>query len=93
MDAAQIQQKVIQVIAANSRFTEDRIKQLYQPPELDPGLDRFIPATKKTRLANKLKREMNCVKSTELTNLLYVTITTLGQLIKKVRSYCETPNI
>lgn len=93
MTAQEIQRKVILVVAANSEFTIQQIEALFSPPEKDPNLDKFISPSKKARLATSLKREMACVKSTELTNLLFTSITTLGQLIKKVRSFCETPNL
>ena len=82
---------IIHVVAANSRFTAQRIYQMYQPLDgLDPNLDRFIPPSKKAMLATKLEREMDCIQSTKLTNQLYTSILTLGQLIKQISLWCET---
>lgn len=88
MTIEQIRYKVFLVIAANSEYTIKRIDAMYDLPLNDPTLDTFVAPGAKARLARALKRELPCVKSTELTNQLYVTVKTLSQLIKQITIYC-----
>jgi hypothetical protein len=82
----------IKVISQNSDFSQAEIERLYAPPGKDPKLTRFLSTSQNARLAIELKKTMKFVRTTELTNLLFVDITTLDQLIKKLIAYFNTRN-
>lgn len=82
MDKSEITQGVKEVIAINSRFAIDEIG------NNDP-LDKFISASMSARLARETKRRFNKIKSTELTNKLYVSIKKVKDLIDYVSEYYQ----
>ncbi|SDF77874.1 hypothetical protein SAMN05421827_101515 [Pedobacter terrae] len=92
MTETQITRIVIEEIDILSNFTELDIKALYSPPETDPKLSKFFSASLKSILAPNLKRRMRFIKSTELTNDLFVSIKTINQLVKAIKNY-DTSNI
>lgn len=90
MTENQITKIVIEEIDILSDYTFSEIKEMYNPPEKDPRLSKFFSASLKQIFAPNLKRRMRFVKSTKLSNDLFVTIKTLNQLIKTIKGY-ETP--
>ena len=90
MTEIQITKIVIEEIDILSNFTEVEIKALYSPPDKDPKLSKFFSASLKSIFAPNLKRRMRFIKSTELTNELFVTIKTINQLVKAIKKY-DTP--
>lgn len=87
MTEAQITKIVIEEIDILSDYTNVEIKSLYSPPEKDPKLSKFFSASLKSIFAPNLKRRMRFIKSTELTNDLFVTIKTINQLVKTIKKY------
>jgi hypothetical protein len=87
MTEKEILKIVIDEIDVLSNYTAAEIKELYQPPLKDPKLSKFFPASLKHMFAPNLKRRIRFVKTTDLTNELFVTVKSLDQLIKKIQSY------
>ncbi|HYF32533.1 MAG TPA: hypothetical protein VD993_15520 [Chitinophagaceae bacterium] len=87
MTIAAITKIVIDEIDVLSDFNAQQISALYSPPEADPKLSKFMSASLKPFLATNLKRKMRFIKSTDLTNKLFTTVTTIHQLVQTVKSY------
>lgn len=90
MTESQITKIVIEEIDILSNYTYAQIKAIYEPPVLDPKLSKFFSSTLKSIFAPNLKRRIRFIKSTDLTNELFVTIKTIHQLVKAIKAY-ETP--
>jgi len=90
MTENQITKIVIEEIDILSDYTNAEINALYSPPDKDPKLSKFFSSSLKSILAPNLKRRIRFVKSTELTNDLFVTIKTINQLVKAIKKY-DTP--
>lgn len=90
MTESQITKIVIEEIDILSDYTNAEIKALYNPPDQDPKLSKFFSSSLKSIFAPNLKRRMRFIKSTELTNELFVTIKTINQLVKAIKKY-DTP--
>ncbi|MDB5223385.1 MAG: hypothetical protein JWN83_2052 [Chitinophagaceae bacterium] len=90
MTIEEIRYKVFVVIASNSEYTAEEIEKMYDPPASDPTLETFISPAQKARLGRALKNKLSCINSSDLTNMLYITVKTLGQLIKQINIYCPT---
>ena len=91
MTEQEITQGTITVIAQNSNYSYQNIDELYNPPDKDVNLDTFISAGMKSRLAKELQRQFRCIgvwECTQLTNDLFGSITTLGALIRRIKTYC-----
>lgn len=84
---------VFEVIAQNSRWLLRDIYNSYDFPDKDLTLDYYFTQGVKGEVAADLKRRIKCVKSTELTNNLFVTIRKVSQLLKAVNTYCPTNDL